>query len=307
MSRTNKNRQGGGWLVRLFLGFGALALYLWHFMSGKNVAVLDSQGSIAQQQHDLLIKVVVILLIATVPVVLMLYFTAWKYRETSPKIIHHPTSKQGKPFEFFIWGFPFMFLVIFMFIMVPATHRLEPRKAIASSNKTLTIQVIAMRWKWLFLYPDQKVASVNYVKIPKDTPVEFELTADDTPMSSFWIPNLGGQLYAMTGHVNRLNLMATKDGNYRGSTAEINGAGFSSMLFTASVGSDADFTSWVQKTKQGSQLLDTAAYNKLVLPSEHNAVALYGSYQNDLYDTVTTKYMDGMHMHSTSVADEGGQ
>lgn len=299
MSRANKKRNGGGWLVWLLLGLGSLTLLLRHFVSGRNIAILDSQGLIAGEQRFLLVKVISILLIVTVPVVLLLYFTAWKYRESNTKTAYHPSSRHSKSLVFTMWAFPISVFTIFMFIMVPATYKLEPRKSIASNTKPLTIQVIAMRWKWLFLYPEQRVASVNYVQIPKDTPVEFELTADEAPMSSFWIPNLGGQLYAMTGHVNRLNLLATEPGNYRGSTAEINGAGFSGMLFTASVSSAADFDVWVQKMKQNDQLLDTAAYDNLVKPSEHNPAAFYGSYQNDLYDTVVAKYM-GSHEHATS-------
>lgn len=297
MSRANKKGNGKSWLVWLVLGLGSLALVLGHFMAGKNIAVLNSQGLISQQQHSLLVKVILMLLVVTVPVVLLLYFTAWKYRESNTKIAYHPSSRHSKSFVFIIWAFPISVFVIFMFIMVPATHKLEPRKTIASTVEPLTIQVIAMRWKWLFLYPNQKVASVNFVQIPKNTPVEFELTADDAPMSSFWIPNLGGQLYAMTGHVNRLNLLATKAGDYRGSTAEINGAGFSEMLFTASVGSADDFDTWVQNIRRGDALLDTAAYNNLVKPSEHNSTAFYGSYQNGLYESVIAKYMGpAMHM-----------
>lgn len=302
MSRANKKGNGVGWLLWLIVGLSALALVIWRILAGREVALLNPQGLIADQQHGLLVLVIALLLLATVPVVLLLYFTAWKYRESNPKTLHHPSSRQGKFFEFTIWAFPISVFVVFMCIMVPATHKLEPRKAIAAEAEPLTIQVIAMRWKWLFLYPEQKVASVNFVQIPKNTPVVFELTADDTPMSSFWIPNLGGQLYAMTGHVNRLNLLATKSGEYRGSTAEINGAGFADMLFTARVGSQVDFDTWVETTKQEGKLLDTAGYEKLLKPSEHNPATFYGSYQNNLYNTVITKYM-GAHNHARS---EGG-
>lgn len=304
MSKPNKKGNSGSWLAWLLLGLGSFAVLLWRLLSGKNVATLNSQGLISGEQHFLLVKVMAMLLIATVPVVLLLYFTAWKYRETNTKTVYHPSSHHSKSFVVTIWAFPITIFVIFMFVMVPATHKLEPRKAIDSNTKPLTIQVIALRWKWLFLYPDQKIASVNYVQIPKDTPVEFDLTADETPMSSFWIPNLGGQLYAMTGHVNRLNLLATKAGEYRGRTAEINGAGFSGMLFTAKVGTANDFAAWVQKTKQGDQLLDTAAYDKLAQPSEHNSAAFYGSYQTGLYDTVVNKYMDS---HPASHTNHGEQ
>src|SRR3989344_4177726 len=118
-----------------------------------------------------------------------------------------------------------------------------------------------MRWKWLFIYPEQGIATVNFVQIPVNRPIQFELTADETPMSSFWIPNLGGQLYTMTSHVNRLNLMADTPGEYTGSSAEINGAGFAGMKFTARVGSQEDFDRFVQNVKRYPSVLNTTTYN----------------------------------------------
>ena len=156
-----------------------------------------------------------------------------------------------------------------------------------------------MRWKWVFIYPEQQIATVNFVNVPVGTPVTFELTADEAPMSSFWIPNLGGQLYSMTGHVNRLNLMAEEAGDYPGSSAEINGAGFAGMKFTARASQPKDFDAWVQRVKQSSDVLDAASYKSLVQPSENNPAVFYSAYDNDLYDTVVTKYM-GSHDHQTT-------
>jgi cytochrome o ubiquinol oxidase subunit 2 len=131
------------------------------------------------------------------------------------------------------------------------------------------------------------------------------MTADDAPMSSFWIPNIGGQLYAMTGHSNRLNLLADKLGNYPGYTAEINGAGFADMKFTANVSSRADFDLWVQSIQQHPAVLNTAVYNNMLKPSEANPPAFYGSYKTNLYDTVMMKYMGSHGMHETSNSHEG--
>jgi cytochrome o ubiquinol oxidase subunit 2 len=177
-----------------------------------------------------------------------------------------------------------------------ATHKLEPQKSINSDNKALTVQVVALRWKWLFIYPEQHIATVNFVQVPVDTPVEFDLTADDAPMSSFWVPHWGGQLYAMTGMTNKLNLIPTTLGDSTGSSAEINGEGFAGMKFTARASSRQDFDDWVQHVKQVPNVLDMVEYKSLLKPSENNATAFYSTTEADLYDQVLMKYM-GSHDH----------
>ena len=159
--------------------------------------------------------------------------------------------------------------------------------------------MVALRWKWLFIYPEQGIATVNYVQVPTGTPVTFELTADDAPMSSFWIPNLGGMLYAMTGHVNHLNLLAETPGDYPGSSAEINGAGFAGMKFTARATSMADFEAWVRLVKPSSEVLNAAEYERLLEPSENNPAVVYASVDRDLYDKVLMKY-NGAHNHGVA-------
>jgi cytochrome o ubiquinol oxidase subunit 2 len=140
------------------------------------------------------------------------------------------------------------------------------------------------------------------VQIPVDRPVTFELTADDAPMSAFWIPNVGGQLYAMTGHVNQLNLLADTPGTYRGSSPEINGAGFADMTFAANVSTEAGFNTWVRDMQQNTSSLDSNAYDKLLKPSEATPAAYFGHYDSDLYAKVLMKYMShDMHTH------EGGE
>jgi cytochrome o ubiquinol oxidase subunit 2 len=300
MSGTNKKRISAGWAtVFIVLGLVDLVLLLRHLLAGKNVTLFNPQGLISHEQHSLFVLIVVLLCAAAVPTVLLLYFIAWKFRESNTKAVHTPDTGRGSFFVFSIWAYPVLVFFVFAAILIPATHRLEPRKALAADSEPLTIQVIALRWKWLFLYPDQQVASVNFVRIPKDRPVTFELTADDTPMSSFWIPNIGGQLYAMTGHSNTLKLLGDKVGDYPGSSAEINGAGFAGMRFIASVAMPADFDTWVKEVQQNHPTLDAAAYQDLLQPSENTPPAFFGGYQHDLYDTVLMKYMaHGMSAHS---------
>ena len=255
------------------------------------------KGPIADDQHQLMITAVLMMLVLAVPTLALLYFFAWRYREGGKRAIVNHHSNHGRFFSVLLWAIPSTLVLLLVSIMLPATQKLEPQKSILSTNPPLSIQVVALRWKWLFIYPEQNIATVNYVQIPVDTPVQFDLTADEAPMNSFWIPHLAGQLYAMTGHENRLNLMAETPGDYQGSAAEINGAGFAGMRFITRATSKEDFDHWVQHARQSPGVLDAVAYRKLLTPSTNNQVAFYSAAQTDLYDTILAKYA-GSHHHA---------
>lgn len=291
-------------LLLIISGLTALVLILIAMLKGKNIAVLHTKGLIADEQRSLIIFATVVCLTIAVPTLILLYFTAWKYRESNTKAKYHPESQQSKLFVFVIWALPASFMFVLATSLVPATHELEPSKAISADTKPITIQVTAMQWKWLFVYPEQQIATVNYVQIPENTPVVFDLIADEAPMSSFWIPNLGGQLYAMTGHVNRLNLIANEKGDYRGKSAEINGAGYAGMLFTIRVSSASDFQKWVQTTRNAPGKLDQATYEGLLKPSEDNPAAYYSSVDNTLYSKAIMKYTSSNNQQESK--HEGG-
>ncbi|MEO7364264.1 MAG: COX aromatic rich motif-containing protein [Candidatus Saccharimonadales bacterium] len=290
-------------LLRIFAGITALVLTIAILLRGKNIALFHSRGFIASEQRDLMIFAAAVILTIAVPTILLLYFTAWRYRQSNATATYHPDATRGKFFNFVIWTLPAVFMLVLAVVLLPATRNLQPSRALASDVKPITIQVMAMRWKWLFIYPDQQIATVNYVQIPKNVPVIFDLSADDAPMSSFWIPNLGGQLYAMTGHINRLNLIADQEGDYPGRSAEINGSGFEGMKFIAHVSSSKDFEAWANKVRSSSASLDNSAYDALLQPSKNNQAASYVSYDNSLYARAVMKYM-GSHGHSTLTPNE---
>lgn len=295
-SRHKQTQNTTKTLLRMLGGFIMLGLIIVTLLRGKNIAVLNSKGWIASQQRGLIIFATVVVLSIAIPTLTLLYFTAWKYRESNNTSTYHPEAQRGRLFNIFIWALPTVFMLILAMVLVPSTHKLQPNKTIASGARPISIQVMAMRWKWLFIYPDQQIATVNYVQIPKDVPVVFDLTADEAPMSSFWIPNLGGQLYAMTGHINRLNLMGTEIGDFQGRSAEINGAGFQGMKFNTHVSSDSDFQSWVHNTQENGKYLDKAAYQNLLKPSQNNPSTVYSSVDNSLYADAVMKYA-GSHDH----------
>lgn len=291
------------WLV--FLGLAGLGLIIALLLAGNDVALFNPKGLIAQEQLNLTLFSVALMLTIAIPTLIILYSFAWEYRESNEKATYDPLARHSKFFVFTMWALPTVFMLVLAFVMWPATHKLEPKKPIAANVKPLTVKVVAMRWKWLFIYPEQNIATVNYVQVPVGTPVQFDLTADEAPMSSFWIPHLGGQLYAMTGHVNRLNLIADEPGEYPGSSAEINGAGFAGMKFTARASSKESFDSWVQDMQRSPGVLDTTEYEKLLSPSENNPAAFYAHVEADLYAKMLMKYM-GSHDHQPAKYEGSG-
>jgi cytochrome o ubiquinol oxidase subunit 2 len=294
--KDQKHRGPSAWDILFALAL--LGLLIGFLLHGKNVALFNPKGIIARQQHHLITSTLTVLLAIAIPSLLLLYFVAWKYRDTNPKVQQATHTRHGKLLVTSIWLIPTAVMLYLVSVMWPATHRLAPQNSIASETKPLTIQVISLRWKWLFIYPEQHIASLNFVQLPVGTPVTFEMTADETPMSSFWIPNLGGQLYTMTSHVNRLNLMAETIGDYPGSSAEINGPGFAGMKFTARASSSQDFDQWVNALQQSPDVLNTSTYDSLLEPSEYNSSKFYASPDPNIYADVLRKYEGpGGHTH----------
>jgi len=257
-------------------------------MSG---GVFDPQGPIALQERNLIILVVVIMLCVAIPMLILLYTFAWKYRAGNKKAKYDPEHVGSAWRQLVWWAIPAVVIVVIAVINWQSTHALDPYKAIPSSNPPLTIQVVALQWKWLFIYPAQGIATVNYIQFPVNTPIHFELTAD-APMSSFWIPELGSQIYAMAAMQTQLDLEASSIGEYTGKDTEINGAGYAGMTFLAKSTSQADFNAWVVSVQDAGTYpaLDLNTYNTLAEPSQNNPPAYYSSYDKDLYNTILMKY-----------------
>ena len=178
-----------------------------------------------------------------------------------------------------------------------SSHSLDPYRPIASTHPAINVEVIALDWRWLFIYPKYNVASINYLDIPNNVPINMHLTSD-APMNSFWVPALAGQIYTMPGMSTQLHLMATSKGNYQGSSANISGNGFSKMIFTVRSNSTLDFNNWINKLKNSSNSLSLADYTKLAEPSENSAVQSFSKVNPNLYNDIIMKYMAPV-MHST--------
>lgn len=304
MAKHKKNNRGNTVMLIILglIGLGVLTMFL---LQGTNVALFNPKGLIADEQRQLMLIATMIMVGFAVPILFLLYFFAWKYRESNAKATYHAEPKHRHVSAVTLWVLPTIMMLILASLMVPATYRLKPQKQIISDKKTLNIQVVALRWKWLFIYPEQNIATVNYIELPVNTPVEFDLTADETPMSSFWIPNLGGQLYAMTGHVNRLNLLPEEIGEYEGSTAEINGSGFAGMRFITKVSTQASFDAWAQKAKDSPDVLSIHEYQDLLKPSKDEEAAFYSTPEQNLYSTILSKYTGSSQHYSEDKGNQG--
>lgn len=268
---------------------GLLSVYL---LRHANFAVFNPKGEIGVKERNLIYETLLLSLFIVVPVFLLTFFIVWRYRDTNSKASakYSPDWDHNRLLETIWWGIPTILIVILSVITWNSSHALDPSKALNSTTKPLTIQVVALQWKWLFIYPEQHIASVNFVQFPADTPVDFVITSD-APMNSFWIPQLGGQIYAMPGMSTQLHLMASQNGDYRGLSANISGQGFAGMVFIAKASSTNDFNYWVNSVQNAPGSLTQTVYDQLAQPSSNNSVTTYTAPDTQLYDSVVLKYM----------------
>jgi cytochrome o ubiquinol oxidase subunit 2 len=265
-----------------------LGLYL--IVSRGDVAVLNPAGLVAAQERDLMTTATLLGLSIVIPVVIAVFIVAYKYQRPNT---HEKQTADWQPpqaLQLLWWIIPSCIILILAVISWKTTHSLDPYRPLQSTTKPLRIQVVALQWKWLFIYPEQNIATVNYVAFPERTPLAFELTAD-APMNSFWIPRLGGQIYAMAGMVTKTHLMADAPGEFAGSAAEISGKGFAGMKFSAKAMTENDFTAWVSAVKASTRTLDHTKYTRLARPSENTPVTLYRAVEPGLYNEIVRKYM----------------
>lgn len=281
-----------------------ISLGLMFLLSGCHAALLNPQGPIAASEKSLLIDAVLLMLIVVVPVIIISFVFAWHYRESNTKATYRPNDGHSTIIEVVCWAVPCVIIAILATMTWVSTHKLDPYRPLDSTVKPIRIQVIALQWKWLFIYPDENIATVNYLQIPVDTPINLIMTSD-APMNSLEIPQLAGQIYAMTGMKTQLHLMANTVGDYMALSTNISGYGFSDMNFTVHASSAADYQAWVNSVKKSPKTLDLAAYNQLVVPSSKDPVQYYSSAEKDLFDNTVMKFM--MPMPKYALAIDGSQ
>ncbi len=276
-------------MALLVLAIGLLATTI--ISLNLNIDVLNPQGIVANKQKDLLLFTTMLGMVVIIPVFVMLFGFAYKYRASNTKAKHAPDEKDSWLFEVIWWGIPIIIVGILSVVTWFTTHDLDPYRKLDSNKTALKVQVVALQWKWLFIYPDHDVASVNELRIPAGRPVDFEITAD-APMSTFWIPSLGSQVYAMNGMTSKLSLEAENPGTYRGTNTNISGEGYSKMDFNVIASSDDEFKQWAKNAAQSDRHLDWGQYEKLAAQSHDNPVAYYMLHEPQLQQRIIAKYMD---------------
>ncbi|HYD33140.1 MAG TPA: ubiquinol oxidase subunit II [Methylophilaceae bacterium] len=298
-------------MVPLFFRRG-LILLSFALLAGCNTVVLNPSGDIAAQQGNLIVVSTILMLLIIVPVIALTIFFAWKYRKSNTTAKYEPDWDHSTKLELVIWGAPLLIIIVLGLITWISTHTLDPYRPLSRLSegrpipadvKPLVVEVVALDWKWLFIYPEQGIATVNELVTPVDVPIQFKITAS-TVMNSFFIPALAGQIYAMPGMETKLHAVLNKSGTYEGFSANYSGDGFSHMRFKYHGVDNAGFEQWVKDVKSGTGTLDRPAYMQLAKPSEREPVHRYGTVDPKLYHAILnlcvtegTTCMDEMMKH----------
>lgn len=267
-------------------------------------AVLNPKGMVAATEKDLIILATNLMLIVVIPVIILSLVIAWRYRASNTKAAYTPNWSHSYLLEAIWWTIPIIIITILATITWRSTHSLDPYKPLDVKGKPLVIQAVALDWKWLFIYPEQNIATVNFVEFPAHRPVHFDITAD-APMNSFMITQLASQIYAMGGMKTQLNLIADEPGDYRGMSTNFSGEGFSGMRFVArAAASPQAFNDWVNNEKRTHRALSIDAYNELAKPSSYNPVKTYAPVAPGLFNHIIMKFMKPEHAIDESMKDE---
>ena len=275
-----------------FMGMGLLGAVL--ILTGcDQVLLLNPKGPIGDSQRLLIVTTFALMLIVVIPVFIMVFWFTRKYRAANTKADYAPKWDYSAGIDWVIWLVPIAIVIVLAYYTWVGTFRLDPYKPIVSARKPLTIEVVSLDWKWLFIYPEQNIAVVNQLVFPAHVPLSFRLTSD-TVMSSFFIPQLGSQMYAMAGMQTRLNLMADEPGVYHGHNQEFSGRGYADMHFKAIATSSEEFQAWVAKVRQSPDVLDADRFEQLRKPATGSPVTLFSSVQPELFKRILNQYMGWM-------------
>jgi cytochrome o ubiquinol oxidase subunit 2 len=269
-----------------------VSLLLLTPLAGCNAVLLDPAGDVAVQQRNLLLISTGLMLLIIVPVIAIALLFAWRYRASNDNATYQPDWDHSTQLELLIWSAPLVIIVCLGALTWVGTHVLDPYRPIARirsgelvrpGTKPLRVQVVALDWKWLFIYPDLGIATVNELAAPANTPIDFQITASNV-MNAFFVPALAGQIYAMPGMETQLHAVLNRPGEYQGMSSNYSGAGFSGMHFPFHGLAPADFAKWVASVKAGGGALDRGTYLRLARPSEDVAPMRFAGIDPTLYD-----------------------
>ena len=259
-------------------------------LGGCTEGVLDPKGPIAAADRQILLNSLGIMLAIVIPVILATLGVAFWFRASNERARYRPNFTYSGRLELLVWSIPAMTVFLVGGVAWVGAHDVSPRKPIVSTVKPLRVQVASLDWKWLFIYPDQGVASVNRLVIPVGTPISLELTSSGV-MNSFFVPQFGSQIYTMAGMITRLHLQADQPGTYRGFSAQFSGDGFSDMHFDADAVTDDKFAQWLDAARSAGPELDAKAYADLAKPSAAVTPFTYRAVAPGLFNSIMVAEM----------------
>jgi cytochrome o ubiquinol oxidase subunit 2 len=250
--------------------------------------ILDPQGPVAAANSQILLNALVIMLVIVVPTALATFAFAWWFRASNTRAVYLPTWAYSGRLELIVWGIPLLVVLFLSGVTWIGSHDLDPARPLASEGKPVEVQVVSLDWKWLFIYPEQGVASINEMALPVGRPAHFSLTSA-TVMNSFFVPQLGSMIATMNGMVTQLHLKADRPGDYYGQSAQFSGSGFSDMHFTLHALPAEGFDQWVAKARSSATRLDADAYLALARKSAASPPALFGAVEKDLFEKIAAR------------------
>ena len=269
-------------------------------LGGCNLVLLDPSGDVARQQSDIMIITTIITALIIVPVLIAIAVVAWRYRASNKQARYDAEWDHSPQLELVVWAGPLLIIIAVGAISWIGTHQLDPYRPldrvakgqpVAAGTKPLEVDVVSLRWKWLFFYPQYGIATVNQLAAPVDVPIRFKMTSD-AMMDAFSVPELAGMVYTMPGMQTMLHAVINKPGQYPGFSANYSGAGFTDMRFTFEGMSQQDFDDWVAKAHAAGGTLDLPAYDQLRQPERDAPVRSYASFEPDLYTRILNRCAD---------------
>jgi cytochrome o ubiquinol oxidase subunit II len=269
------------------LAFGLIEAAI---LGGCSGGVLDPKGPITSEERLILFNSTGIMLAIVIPTLLAILAVAFWFRSSNSLATYLPKFEYSGRLELIVWSIPIMTILLVGGVAWVGSYNLDPPKPITSSVEPLRVQVVSLDWKWLFIYPEHGIASVNQLNIPVGTPVSLELTSAGV-MNSFFVPQLAGQIYTMAKMVTRLNLQADHPGKYHGLSAQFSGDGFADMHFTTEALLPEQFAQWVAATRGAGPVLNARTYGDLVKPSKAVAPFTFGSVAPDLFGGILNSEM----------------
>lgn len=254
-------------------------------LAGCTPGVLDPAGPVAAGERTILLNSLVIMLGIVVPTIAAALLFAWWFRAGNARAKRLPEWSYSGRLELLVWSVPALVVIFIAGITWIGSHQLAPERPLQSNVRPVPVQVVALDWKWLFIYPEQGIASVNRLVIPAGTPINFRITSG-TVMNSFFVPQLGSQIYAMAGMDSKLHLQADRPGRFRGISAHYSGEGFADMNFATDAVAPAQFAAWAARTRAMGPVLDGPGFVQLARPSSDVRPFTYRAVQPGLYGRI---------------------